>query len=97
MKHYVGGLFTVYAKCKRLDIHPVSCCVEQVRVLAFSYIFVVVNTKNYDMKIDLNEQGYEMFLRHHVGGPHTIYAKCKRLNIHPLVCNIEQVILKQIL
>ena len=88
MKHYVGGLFTVYAKCKRLDIHPISCCVEQVRIFAFS------TTKKYDMKI-VNVQGYEMFLRHHVGGPHTIYAKCKRLNIHPLVCNIEQVKFKK--
>ncbi|KAF7646987.1 hypothetical protein LDENG_00179440 [Lucifuga dentata] len=33
LKHLVGGLHTVYTKMKRLDISPVVCTVEQVRVL----------------------------------------------------------------
>ncbi|XP_054457604.1 dachshund homolog 2-like isoform X2 [Anoplopoma fimbria] len=33
LKHLVGGLHTVYTKLKRLDIAPVVCTVEQVRVL----------------------------------------------------------------
>ncbi|XP_051983142.1 dachshund b isoform X2 [Xyrauchen texanus] len=33
LKHLVGGLHTVYTKLKRLDINPVVCTVEQVRVL----------------------------------------------------------------
>ncbi|KAF0029005.1 hypothetical protein F2P81_018110 [Scophthalmus maximus] len=33
LKHLVGGLHTVYTKLKRLDISPVVCTVEQVRVL----------------------------------------------------------------
>ncbi|XP_019714388.1 dachshund homolog 1-like [Hippocampus comes] len=33
LKHLVGGLHTVYTKLKRLDITPVVCNVEQVRVL----------------------------------------------------------------
>ncbi|XP_024919883.1 dachshund homolog 2 isoform X1 [Cynoglossus semilaevis] len=33
LKHLVGGLHTVYTKLKRLDIVPVVCTVEQVRVL----------------------------------------------------------------
>ncbi|KAL0970653.1 hypothetical protein UPYG_G00245140 [Umbra pygmaea] len=33
LKHLVGGLHTVYTKLKRLDIYPVVCTVEQVRVL----------------------------------------------------------------
>ncbi|XP_035809074.2 dachshund homolog 2-like isoform X2 [Amphiprion ocellaris] len=33
LKHLVGGLHTVYTKLKRLDIRPVVCTVEQVRVL----------------------------------------------------------------
>ncbi|XP_024916677.1 dachshund c isoform X1 [Cynoglossus semilaevis] len=33
LKHLVGGLHTVYTKLKRLDITPVGCNVEQVRVL----------------------------------------------------------------
>uniref|UniRef100_A0A1I7ST86 Ski_Sno domain-containing protein n=2 Tax=Bursaphelenchus xylophilus TaxID=6326 RepID=A0A1I7ST86_BURXY len=36
-------------------------------------------------------QIYEIFLKELVGGLHTIYTKLKRLNIHPLVCNVEQV------
>jgi len=33
LKHLVGGLHTVYTKLKRLDITPIVCNVEQVRVL----------------------------------------------------------------
>ncbi|XP_042300683.1 dachshund homolog 2-like, partial [Sceloporus undulatus] len=33
LKHLVGGLHTVYTKLKRLEIAPVVCTVEQVRVL----------------------------------------------------------------
>ncbi|XP_075428964.1 dachshund homolog 2 isoform X6 [Ascaphus truei] len=33
LKHLVGGLHTVYTKLKRLDIAPVVCSVEQVRIL----------------------------------------------------------------
>ncbi|KAI6188517.1 Dachshund-like protein 1 [Aphelenchoides besseyi] len=36
-------------------------------------------------------QIYEKFLKHLVGGLHTIYTKMRRLNIHPIVCNVEQV------
>ena len=36
-------------------------------------------------------QAFELFLKHLVGGLHTVYTKCKRLDIVPLVCNVEQV------
>ena len=36
-------------------------------------------------------QAFELFLKHLVGGLHTVYTKCKRLDINPLVCNVEQV------
>ena len=36
-------------------------------------------------------QAFEIFLKNLVGGLHTVYTKCKRLDIHPLVCNVEQV------
>jgi hypothetical protein len=26
-----------------------------------------------------------------VGGPHTVYCKCKRLEIYPIPCNVDQV------
>ena len=36
-------------------------------------------------------QAFDIFLKNLVGGLHTVYTKCKRLDIHPLVCNVEQV------
>ena len=36
-------------------------------------------------------QAFELFLKHLVGGLHTVYTKLKRLDIIPLVCNVEQV------
>ncbi|CCD61865.1 Dachshund homolog dac-1 [Caenorhabditis elegans] len=36
-------------------------------------------------------QVYEVFLKNMVGGLHTVYTKLKRLYIHPMVCNVEQV------
>jgi hypothetical protein len=42
-------------------------------------------------------QAFEIFLKNLVGGLHTVYTKCKRLDIHPLVCNVEQVYSAQLL
>ncbi|XP_039265887.2 uncharacterized protein LOC120341449 [Styela clava] len=36
-------------------------------------------------------QVFDRFLKHLVGGLHTVYTKLKRLNIAPVVCNVEQV------
>jgi hypothetical protein len=36
-------------------------------------------------------QAFELFLKHLVGGLHTVYTKLKRLEITPIVCNVEQV------
>ena len=36
-------------------------------------------------------QAFELFLKHLVGGLHTVYTKLKRLGIEPLVCNVDQV------
>ncbi|KRZ19644.1 Dachshund -like protein 1, partial [Trichinella pseudospiralis] len=36
-------------------------------------------------------QAYELFLKHLVGGLHTVYTKLKRLDVTPIVCNVEQV------
>uniref|UniRef100_A0A1I7YQF0 Ski_Sno domain-containing protein n=1 Tax=Steinernema glaseri TaxID=37863 RepID=A0A1I7YQF0_9BILA len=36
-------------------------------------------------------QVFELFLKKYVGGMHTVYTKLKRLNIEPLICNVEQV------
>jgi hypothetical protein len=37
-------------------------------------------------------QAFELFLKHLVGGLHTIYTKLKRLDVTPVICNVEQVI-----
>ncbi|KAJ8407340.1 hypothetical protein AAFF_G00279140 [Aldrovandia affinis] len=36
-------------------------------------------------------QAFDLFLKHFVGGLHTVYTKLKRLEITPVVCNVEQV------
>uniref|UniRef100_A0AC34FPE9 SKI/SNO/DAC domain-containing protein n=1 Tax=Panagrolaimus sp. ES5 TaxID=591445 RepID=A0AC34FPE9_9BILA len=36
-------------------------------------------------------QVYELFLKQLVSGLHTVYTKLKRLNIHPVICNVDQV------
>ena len=36
-------------------------------------------------------QAFEVFLKNLVGGLHTVYTKLKRLDIIPVVCNVEQV------
>jgi hypothetical protein len=36
-------------------------------------------------------QAFEIFLKNLVGGLHTVYTKLKRLDIVPIVCNVEQV------
>jgi hypothetical protein len=36
-------------------------------------------------------QAFEMFLKNLVGGLHTVYTKLKRLDMVPVVCNVEQV------
>lgn len=36
-------------------------------------------------------QAFDVFLKHLVGGLHTVYTKLKRLDITPVVCNMEQV------
>ena len=36
-------------------------------------------------------QAFELFLKNLVGGLHTVYTKCKRLELTPMICNVEQV------
>jgi len=36
-------------------------------------------------------QVFELFLKNLVGGLHTVYTKCKRLELTPMICNVEQV------
>ena len=36
-------------------------------------------------------QAFDYFLKNFIGGLHTVYTKLKRLEILPIVCNVEQV------
>jgi hypothetical protein len=36
-------------------------------------------------------QAFDLFLKNLIGGLHTVYTKLKRLEIIPIVCNVEQV------
>ena len=42
-------------------------------------------------EVKITVKAFEIFLKHLVGGLHTVYTKLKRLSITPLVCNVEQV------
>ncbi|XP_069548985.1 dachshund c isoform X3 [Brachyistius frenatus] len=44
-----------------------------------------------DMELICLPQAFDVFLKHLVGGLHTVYTKLKRLDISPVVCNVEQV------
>ena len=36
-------------------------------------------------------QAFDLFLKHLVGGMHTVYCKLKRLEITQIVCNVEMI------
>ncbi|XP_056288692.1 dachshund d isoform X2 [Pseudoliparis swirei] len=44
-----------------------------------------------DQELICLPQAFDLFLKHLVGGLHTVYTKLKRLEITPVVCNVEQV------
>lgn len=63
---------------------------NQVRLLEYRH------TKVASFRVDGKEliclpQAFELFLKNLVGGLHTVYTKLKRLDIIPIVCNVEQV------
>ncbi|XP_019898877.2 dachshund b isoform X2 [Esox lucius] len=67
---------TTPSDCRMVDVHGV-------KVASF-------NVAGQEELICL-PQVYELFLKHLVGGLHTVYTKLKRLDIYPVVCTVEQV------
>ncbi|KAM9332790.1 dachshund homolog 1-like [Pholidichthys leucotaenia] len=63
------------AECRMVEVHGV-------RVASFT-----VN----GAELICLPQVFELFLKHLVGGLHTVYTKLKRLRICPVVCTVEQV------
>ncbi|XP_029304110.1 dachshund homolog 2-like isoform X2 [Cottoperca gobio] len=64
-----------HTECKMVEVHGV-------KVASFS-----VN----GVELICLPQVFELFLKHLVGGLHTVYTKLKRLDISPVVCTVEQV------
>ena len=65
-------------------------------ILLSSLVSLLSIGENMQARLELTEvkitvKAFEIFLKHLVGGLHTVYTKLKRLSITPLVCNVEQV------
>uniref|UniRef100_A0A8K9V580 SKI/SNO/DAC domain-containing protein n=1 Tax=Oncorhynchus mykiss TaxID=8022 RepID=A0A8K9V580_ONCMY len=71
-----GGLGFANTPCRMVDVHGV-------KVASFS-------VGGQDDLICL-PQVFDLFLKHLVGGLHTVYTKLKRLDICPVVCTVSQV------
>ncbi|XP_044078462.1 dachshund a isoform X2 [Siniperca chuatsi] len=70
-----GGAAPSHTECKMVEVHGV-------KVASFT-----VN----GVELICLPQVFELFLKHLVGGLHTVYTKLKRLDISPVVCTVEQV------
>ncbi|XP_041808648.1 dachshund a [Chelmon rostratus] len=70
-----GGAAPPHTDCKMVEVHGV-------KVASFT-----VN----GVELICLPQVFELFLKHLVGGLHTVYTKLKRLDISPVVCTVEQV------
>lgn len=70
-----GGAAPLQTDCKMVEVHGA-------KVASFT-----VN----GVELICLPQVFELFLKHLVGGLHTVYTKLKRLDISPVVCSVEQV------
>ncbi|CAJ1063199.1 dachshund homolog 2-like [Xyrichtys novacula] len=70
-----SGGASLHTECKMVEVHGV-------KVASFT-----VN----GVELICLPQVFELFLKHLVGGLHTVYTKLKRLDICPVVCTVEQV------
>ncbi|XP_034539825.1 dachshund homolog 2-like [Notolabrus celidotus] len=70
-----GGGTPSHTECKTVEVHGV-------KVASFTVSGV---------ELICLPQVFELFLKHLVGGLHTVYTKLKRLDICPVVCTVEQV------
>ncbi len=70
-------------------MHPVSG--QEVQLLEYrNSQLTAFNVESRSVLI-CRPQALELFLKHLVGGLHTVYTKLLRLDIQPIVCNVEQV------
>lgn len=65
---------------------------ENNRVQVINYRGIKLTSFNVDgRQLICLPQAFDYFLKHLVGGLHTVYTKLKRLEILPIICNVEQV------
>uniref|UniRef100_A0A3B4BK37 SKI/SNO/DAC domain-containing protein n=1 Tax=Periophthalmus magnuspinnatus TaxID=409849 RepID=A0A3B4BK37_9GOBI len=84
--HYVGGK-PVYATPSPVESTPQNNECKLVEVKGVKIASFTVK----DTELICLPQAFDVFLKHLVGGLHTVYTKLKRLDITPVVCNVEQV------
>ncbi|XP_071767777.2 dachshund c isoform X1 [Centroberyx gerrardi] len=82
-----GGAKPVYATPSPVENTPQNNECKLVEVKGAKLASFTVK----DTELICLPQAFDLFLKHLVGGLHTVYTKLKRLDISPVVCNVEQV------
>ncbi|XP_028983087.1 dachshund c isoform X2 [Betta splendens] len=82
-----GGAKPVYATPSPVESTPQNNECKLVEVKGAKLASFTVK----DAELICLPQAFDVFLKHLVGGLHTVYTKLKRLDITPVVCNVEQV------
>ncbi|XP_034040175.1 dachshund c isoform X2 [Thalassophryne amazonica] len=82
-----GGVKPVYATPSPVESTPQNNECKLVEVKGAKLASFTVR----DTELICLPQAFDVFLKHLVGGLHTVYTKLKRLDISPVVCNVEQV------
>ncbi|XP_075997795.1 dachshund c isoform X2 [Genypterus blacodes] len=82
-----GGAKPVYATPSPVESTPQNNECKLVEVKGAKLASFTVK----DTELICLPQAFDVFLKHLVGGLHTVYTKLKRLDITPVVCNVEQV------
>ncbi|KAM8851814.1 dachshund c isoform 1-T1 [Synchiropus picturatus] len=82
-----GGCKPVYATPSPVESTPQNNECKLVEVKGAKLASFTVK----DTELICLPQAFDVFLKHLVGGLHTVYTKLKRLDITPVVCNVEQV------
>ncbi|XP_029962734.1 dachshund c isoform X2 [Salarias fasciatus] len=82
-----GGAKPVYATASPVESTPQNNECKLVEVKGAKLASFTVK----DTELICLPQAFDVFLKHLVGGLHTVYTKLKRLDISPVVCNVEQV------
>ncbi|XP_034464922.1 dachshund c isoform X3 [Hippoglossus hippoglossus] len=82
-----GGAKPVYATPSPVESTPQNNECKLVEVKGAKLASFTVK----DTELICLPQAFDVFLKHLVGGLHTVYTKLKRLDISPVVCNVEQV------